>query len=101
MHRGRLIALAAAGAVALSACAASVDVTTERADPIQVPTVEATPTTTALPDDPAPLDPGQAAPPPPMPTPTSGDVDPEAINFGTNKPPRAYDDFLLAVMTDL
>ena len=32
-------------------------------------------------------------------TPTQ--VDPTAINFGSNKTPHEYDDFLLAVMTDL
>ena len=28
-------------------------------------------------------------------------IDPTAINFGSNKTPHEYDDFLLAVMTDL
>ena len=97
MGRGRLLALCSAGTVALSACAGSVDVTTERADPISV-AVPAVPTTS-----PDATDPG-AAPPPttaaPV-TPPAGDVDPTAINFGPNKPPRAYDEFLLAVVTDL
>ena len=103
MHRGRLLALATAGAVVLSACAGSVEVTSERADPIRVANVDEP--TTALPatDDPALVDPGPlpTQAPTPTPIPPSGDVDPEAINFGPNKPPRAYDDFLLAVMTDL
>jgi predicted metalloprotease len=97
MGRRRLLALFAAGTVALSACAASVDVTTERADPISA-AVPVIPTTS-----PNSADPG-AGPPPttvaPM-TPPTGDVDPTAINFGPNKPRRAYDDFLLAVVTDL
>ncbi len=82
-----------------SACAGSVDVTSERADPILAPSVDEPTITLPTTDDPAPVGPGQSAPP--TPTPPSGDVDPEAINFGPNKPPRAYDDFLLAVMTDL
>jgi len=36
---------------------------------------------------------------PPAATPT--DVDPDAIDFGTNKQQRAYDDFLAAVVSDL
>jgi predicted metalloprotease len=104
MHRRTLLTLAVVGTVVLGACAASVDVTTERADPIRVATL----------DDPPlvePDDPGQQAPPTtttittttPSAAPVSpnGEVDPGAINFGPDKPPRAYDDFLLAVVTDL
>ncbi len=106
MHRPRLLALAMAGAVALSACAGSVDVTTERAEPISG--LGDDPTLTPPPDAPA-DEPGVGLPPPdetspPVtapPPPPSGTVDPGAINFGSNKPRRAYDDFLLAVMTDL
>jgi predicted metalloprotease len=94
MHRARLLALAIAGAVAMSACAGSIEVTSERADPIR--SLGDDPTLTA----PAPQDPGPtttSTPPPPP----SADVDRTAINFGSNKPARAYDDFLLAVMTDI
>jgi hypothetical protein len=35
MHRARLLALATAGAVALSACAGTIEVTSERAEPIR------------------------------------------------------------------
>jgi predicted metalloprotease len=103
MHRSGWIALVAAGAVALSACAADVEVTTERAEPIRLDEPAATlpsepsagdPTVVPAPDDPG------ASPTIPTAAPT-GDVDPTAINFGPNKPERAYDDFLLAVMTDL
>lgn len=106
MNRGKLLALAAAGAVALSACAGAVEVTSERADPIVIasnpddPTL--TPPTPPSADDPVddPLAaPDEAAPEPPVPA--SVDIDPDAIDFGPNKPPRAYDEFLLAVMTDL
>ena len=98
MHRGRLLALATAGVVVLSACSATVEVTSERADPIGAPYAD-DPTMTAPPaGDPTPT-PGSPAPAPPVPP--SVDVDQAAINFGPNKPPRAYDDFLLAVMTDL
>ena len=42
------------------------------------------------------------APPTTAPEPTiSVPADPDAIDFGPNKPPKSYDDFLLAVMTDL
>ncbi len=103
MQRARLLALAIAGAVAFSACAGSIDVTTERADPIR--SLGDEPTLTAqAPDEPAPADPQPGGPGPTTtsaPAPPSGDVDREAINFGPNKPPRAYDDFLLAVVTDL
>ncbi len=82
-----------------SACAGTVEVTSERADPIRVASADEPTITVPAPDDPALVDPGQT--PTPTPIPPSGDVDPEAINFGVNKPPRPYDDFLLAVMTDL
>lgn len=101
MFRGGPIALFAAATVALAACGGEVLVTTERADEIRFPI----PPTTSLPaDDPdvttssAPS--GTDDPPPTTVAPT-GTADPTAINFGPNKPPRAYDDFLLAVVTDL
>jgi predicted metalloprotease len=87
----------ATGAVALSACSANVEVTSGRADPIRLDD----PTNATVPADD--LDPpGTPSPPESIPpTQPSGAVDPTAIDFGPDKPPRAYDDFLLAVMTDL
>ena len=103
MFRSRLLALATAGALASSACAGSIDVTTERAEPIRGidddPTLTAPPPDEPASDDPPPDDPGRTTTT--APTPPAGDVDREAINFGSDKPARAYDDFLLAVMTDL
>ena len=103
MQRSRLLALATVGAVALSACAGSIDVTTERADPIR--SLGDDPTLTGpAPDDLALSDPQPGDPGPTTttgPTPPTGNVDREAINFGPNKPERVYDDFLLAVLTDL
>jgi predicted metalloprotease len=100
MHRpSLLVAMLAIGA---TACTAGVDVTTERADPIRpaggpvidTPAVddptEPTPTTTTV-------SPSTTPPAPP----DDVEVDREAINFGPNKPTREYDDFLLAVVTDL
>ena len=82
-----------------SACGVRAEVTTERAEPIRLDDV-ATATPTFDPgDDPPPDDPGTTTTiAPSVPT---GEVDPTAINFGANKPERAYDEFLLAVMTDL
>ena len=110
MHRPRLLALVAVGAVAFSACAGSIEVTTERAEPIRVldgdPTIIAPPPAPSepAPDDPALDDPALDDSTPStssIPAPGGGNVDRDAINFGANKPARAYDDFLLAVMTDL
>ena len=100
MHRWRLLALATAGVVTLSACAGAVEVTTERADPIRVTTPDDPALNEPPPDPTEPEDAGQA-PTTTAPVPPIGDVDPDAINFGLDKPERAYDDFLLAVMTDL
>jgi predicted metalloprotease len=100
MIRGRWFALAAAGALALSACAASVEVTTERADPIRLDDVVTTSTPGGDPTIEPPND-ESSAPAPVPPAQPAGEVDPTAINFGPDKPARAYDDFLLAVMTDL
>jgi len=101
MHRATLVALATAGAVVMSACAGSIEVTTERADPISVAEID-DPTLT-MPDPPEPTDdlvePDEPAAPAPVPP--SVELDRTAINFGPDKPPRAYDDFLLAVITDL
>ncbi len=103
MHRGTLLALATVGAVAFSACAGPAEVTSERADPIRIEPVDDA--TVAFPppdepptDDPVVDDPGHS---PTTPVPSSANIDRDAINFGPNKPPRAYDEFLLAVVTDL
>ncbi len=103
MHRWRWVALAAVGAVAFSACSASIEVTSERAEPIRLDDPTITPPVAGLPTiDPTLDNPDEPAAPATIPpAPPTGDVDPAAINFGPNKPARAYDDFLLAVMTDL
>jgi len=104
MSRRSVIALCTAAAAVFAACGTTVDVTTERADPIAVverPVV--TEPRVAPGNGSAPDDLGTGSPPTtaaPI-APSTGDVDPTAINFGPNKPPRAYDDFLLAVVTDL
>lgn len=99
MSTSRAIALLVAAGLGAAACGTDAGVTTQRADEIRtnLPPVTA-------PDDPTvttvPTDPGTSTPPttPPMPT---GPVDPTSINFGSNKVERSYDEFLLAVMTDL
>ena len=115
MASGRAVALLAAGAIALTACGVEVSVTAERADRIVFdPTVAEPPSVGVTPDrgaDPggAPTDPtpDTATPDtdvpddPATPPPASVPSDPTAIDFGPDKPPRGYDDFLLAVMTDL
>ena len=99
MSTSRAIALLVAGGIGLVACGTDAGVTTERADEIRtnVPpvTVPDDPTITS-PSTPPSTDPGTTTPPVATTPP-----DPAAINFGSNKPERAYDDFLLAVMTDL
>jgi predicted metalloprotease len=102
MARKRTIALLGAGALALAACGGSVDVTTERADPIGR-FAEEPPVPPAPPDEPAVEDPTEDEPAAP---PARAPIDPEAIDFdaidfGPDKPARDYDDFLLAVATDL
>ncbi len=107
MAHGRLLALLGAGGLVLAACAGPSDVTTERAEPIDnpgMPTV--TPVDPTL-DDPTLDDPtlDESAAGGPSTTigvpPIAGQPDLAAIDFGTNKPPRSYDSFLLAVATDL
>ena len=112
----RRAVIAVAGAVLLAACGtADVLVTTERADQIRSadptdPTT--TDPTTSEPDDPTttepsrntPLDPidpvdPMGEPETPEIDPTS--IDPDAIDFGDNKPERTYDDFLLAALADI
>ncbi len=99
MQRGRPIVLLAAGVLAMSACTTTVDVSAERADPIRVPTTEAPPVT--APDPVTPVDPAPSTTTPSTPPNGSAAINREAIDFGPGKTPRAYDDFLLAVVTDL
>ncbi len=111
MASGRAVALLAAGAIALTACGVDVSVTSERADrivadpttldPSQPPSVGTLPDPATDPEDPPPSAPTTEPVDPATPPPSSVPVDPAAIDFGPDKPPRAYDDFLLAVMTDL
>ncbi len=91
------IALAVSCVLVLGACGAERLVTAQRADEIRTaPGADpGSPTTTRPPGDP--LDPDDTVP---IDEPI-GDPDPAAIDFGTNKPVRPYDDFLLAVITDL
>ncbi len=96
MQRSLLLALVTAGA--LSACAGSVDVTTERAEPIR--SIDDDASVSAPDPEAVPLE-EPSTTTTPTPTPPTGDIDPTAINFGPDKPARAYDDFLLAVVTDL
>ena len=128
MRTRGLITLAVATSALLVSCGVEPAVTAERSDQIasQRPTETTSPntgppttapeTTDPTQDDPAQNDPGQTEPPttePSDPTPTDptstapspsvapDEIDPAAINFGPNKTPHDYDDFLLAVMTDL
>jgi predicted metalloprotease len=99
MAARRLVVLLVAGAVVLAACGTDVSVTAERAEKLSFdPTVV----------EPEPTDPSGSVPADPQTPPTSQPgptvsipADPAAINFGADKPPKAYDDFLLAVLTDL
>jgi predicted metalloprotease len=111
--RRKLIASVAGLALLTAACGTGdVLVTSERSDQIGVvepepPTTdeptEPDPTTT-VPDRNSPLDP--IDPVDPMGDPVIPDIDPaaldpNAIDFGENKPPRDYDDFLLASLADI
>ncbi len=97
MASGRVVALLAAGTVLLAACGADISVTVERAEQLSFdPTIV----------DPGPTDPGGSVPTDPQSPPSSAPTvsvpaDPAAIDFGADKPPKAYDDFLLRVVTDL
>ena len=110
MATGRLVALLAASTVAVGACGAESSITAERSVQLGFePTVidPGTPDPTVAPTDPdTDTDPGNATSAPPTPTtapaPTpSVPIDTGAIDFGPDKPGRAYDEFLLAVVTDL
>jgi predicted metalloprotease len=99
MASGRAVTLVAAAAVVLAACGTSNDaaVTAQRADQISFDPTVAGP---AMPPDTNPDDP--TAPSTTLPAPSvSTPADPAAIDFGPSKPPKVYDDFLLAVMTDI
>jgi len=114
MRIGRATTLLVGSAMALAACGGNVLVTAERSDQARVASPPATPpeTTPELPveadpdttDADAQATPPTTTPPPPestIPPAPTAPVDPTAIDFGPNKPPRDYDEFLLAVMTDL
>jgi len=130
MRTRGLITLVAATSVLLVSCGIDPTVTAERSDQIasQRPT-ETTPTTTPAEttdpsqndpaqDDPTSSDPTATDPPStgpavtepaeedpastaPSPSVAPDQIDPAAIDFGPNKTPHDYDDFLRAVMTDL
>jgi predicted metalloprotease len=113
MRLGRATTLLVASAITLAACGGDVFVTAEESNQVRVATPPDTPseTTPEVPVDRAPdttavddQDTSSTTTSPPEPTlppaPTAP-VDPTAIDFGPNKPPHDYDDFLLAVMTDL
>ncbi|MBV1893968.1 MAG: hypothetical protein KUG57_07960 [Ilumatobacteraceae bacterium] len=110
MGTGRMIALLASAAIGVAACGGDVLVSAERSDqsraatpPIVAPPPQ--PRTTTSPDaeqdpDQGPIDEDSSATSLP-PITTSAEVDPTAIDLGSNKPERAYDEFLLAAMTDI
>ncbi len=101
--------------VLFASCGSSdVLVTTQRADqirsadpsaPVDPPTSDPTdPTVTTEPSRNTPLDPIDPADPmgdPDDPVIDPATIDRDAINFGENKPARAYDDFLLASLGDI
>lgn len=113
MRIGRATTLLVASAVVLAACGGDVFVTAERSDQVRVATPPATPAEAAQ-EQPVEPDEGSTRtdqqdtsstttePPESTIPPTPAQpVDPTAIDFGPNKPPRDYDEFLLAVITDL
>jgi len=114
---GLVVAIAAS--LLIAACGTSdILVTAERADQIRTvedPTDPQDPTDPTVPSDPSdpattdpsrntPLDPIDPVDPmgePEVPEIDPTTVDPDAINFGDNKPERSYDDFLLASLADI
>ncbi len=105
MASGRFVAVVASAAIVLAACGIDPAVVAQRADQLGFdPAVIDPPpppaTATAPPDEPATPDDPIVTTPDPAPT---GSVPPyaEAIDFGPDKPANDYDDFLLAVITDL
>ncbi len=120
MRTRGLITVAVATSALLVSCSVDPLVTAERSDQIATPTptegippTSAPETTDAPTNDPpvtepntnetettdAPADDPAATVPTPSVAPDQ--IDPAAIDFGPNKTPRDYDDFLRAVMTDL
>ena len=111
MAKRPLIALLLALSVTAAACGADVAVTATRSE--QTGTATTSPPFEPIPDDtdpssstlPAPTGPAPTDPAPPdepdIPITAPIVVDPDAINFGPNKPTRDYDDFLLATLSDL
>ena len=90
-----------AAATGLAACAGGIDVTAERAESIVFdPTIAVEPDAGvgSVVDDPVEEPPASTTVPP---EPSTAPTDPGAIDFGPDKPPKPYDEFLLAVMTDL
>jgi predicted metalloprotease len=118
--RSPLIALLVAASLVMAACSADVAVTATRSESNQS---APTPSTSAPTDDPPTSAPGTSIPNTPVPddpdptnTPGTNDdddpvantpstppavIDSDAIDFGSNKPDRDYDDFLLATLSDL
>ena len=113
----RTPALLLAAGLLLTACGADVGVTATRSDLADVsssPTLPSTDPTTTVPnpddppttDDPDPTVPDDTGPDDTSPDDPPGTTNPPvidelAIDFGPNKPPQDYDDFLLATLTDL
>jgi predicted metalloprotease len=108
-RRTARFALALTATLLIAACgSADLLVTSERADQIRSvdPSDPADPSdpTTTEPSRNTPLDPIDPADPmgePDVPEIDPTAVDPDAINFGDDKPTRPYDDFLLASLGDI
>lgn len=122
VHWNRATASILGSVIVLSSCAADVLVTAERSDSTRGPATtsapfepqvdtDSTPGTTTVPSQdttapgtdapPETSTPDTTAPDPNTADPGSFVIDPDAIDFGDAKPERAYDDFLLATLTDL
>ena len=111
-----LIALLLTVSVTAAACSADVAVTATRSQqtgpgttspPFEPVPDDSDPSTSSVPasTDPSSTDPSTTDPSPPdepdIPVTAPIVVNPDAINFGSNKPVREYDDFLLATLSDL
>lgn len=100
---GKRLALLASASLLLAACGAPASlVSSERSDEIRPTSLDDDPfeptTPTEIDDDTDPDDPDDPV------TTTAIEpvvVDPDAIDFGDNKPDREYDDFLLAAISDI
>ena len=101
----RWTVLALAGTLLLTACATDVVVTAERADQLSGNVETAPPPTASDPQTSETPEATEATDPPDtqatVPSPNLVEGDPTAIDVGANKPPRAYDEFLVATVTDL